>query len=212
MQSINKFNGKVTKNLNEFIPRQYVGRETETTEYVTAPDEKAAVSLFQSAMEKLQDINKWHQLCGFLSPAFVLTDYAGEPLEKKPATGDFIRIDIPGPGTKTGRGYDWVRIEKIKHIVLDANQELFFMQVRPSPYPLSGESGIAHFFRDSATSSFMLVREICQVTAAIFGRNEVPNTELSNKLDKIRNEIIGNTGAIGLNTLQWKSLVSAVLK
>ena len=86
------------------------------------------------------------------------------------------------------------------------------MQVRPSPYPLSGETEIAHFFRDSATSSFMLVRELCQVTAAIYGRNEVPNTDLSNPLDKIRNEIIGNTGAIGLNTMQWKSLVSTVLK
>ncbi|MES1224648.1 MAG: hypothetical protein ABUT20_54655, partial [Bacteroidota bacterium] len=187
--------------VKDYLPGQYVGKESETTESVIADDEAAAIALFHAAVERLQDINNWHKLCGFLSTAFTLADYSGDPLSGKPSIGNFIRINIPGPGTKTGRGYDWVRIEKIRHIVLDPHQELFFIQVRPAPYPLSRENEVAHFFRDSATSSFMLVRELRQVTAAVYGRNEVPNTALSDIVDRIRNEVIANTGAIGLSIM-----------
>lgn len=197
---------------NQFIPEQYVGSQTETTEYNIARDEEAAKQLFADARKKLLDINHWNSLCGFLSTAFQLVDCLGNNVERDPVIGDYIRVAIPGPGISTGGGFDWVRIERLTHIHIDAHQELFFMQVRPSPYPGTVGADTAHFFKNAATSSFMIVRELKQVTAAIYGRNEIPNTETRNALDNVRNQVVGTSGAIGLSTLQWKSLVSGLLK
>ena len=197
---------------NHLIPEQYTGSKSETTEYVVCNDEQAAQELFAEALKKLLNINNWNLLCGFLSTAFQLIDPSGYNVDRKPVIGDYIRVAIPGPGISTGRGFDWVRIERLTHIHIDAHQELFFMQVRPSSYPGTNDADTAHFFKNSATSSFMLVRELKQVTAAIYGRNEVPNTETNNALDNIRNQVVGTSGAIGLSTLQWKSLVSGLLK
>jgi len=196
----------------QFVPGQYTGSQSETIEYRVADDEESARNLFISAKQKLTDINQWHRFCGFLSPAFQLTDSSGLSISRLPIESDYIRINIPGPGTRVGRGFDWVYIERLRHIILDSKQELFFMQVRPAAYPQSGEKDIAHFFKNSATSSFMIVRELLQVTAAVYGRNEVPNTETANSIDNIRNQVVGSSGAIGLSVMQWKSLVSAILK
>lgn len=195
----------------QYVPDQYAGSQSETTDYLIAENESDAKSIFQMAKVRLLNINLWHELCGFLSTAFQLTDSLGQPVKRMPVESDYIRIDIPGPGTKVGRGFDWVRIERLRQLTLDSNQELFVMQVRPSAYPQSGEKDVAHFFKNSATSSFMIVRETLQVTAAIYGRNEVPNTETSDFIDNIRNQVVGSSGAIGLSIMQWKSLVSSLL-
>jgi hypothetical protein len=197
---------------NQFVPEQYTGSKSETVEYAICVDEQAAEQLFAEATGKLQNINEWNLLCGFLSTAFQLVDSSGKNVNRKPVIGDYIRVAIPGPGITTGGGFDWVRIERLTHIRIDAKQELFFMQVRPSTYPGTTGTDTAHFFKNSATSSFMIVRELRQVTAAIYGRNEVPNTETNSAIDNIRNQIVGTSGAIGMSTLQWKSLVSGLLK
>ncbi|MGC4039022.1 MAG: hypothetical protein QM764_23895 [Chitinophagaceae bacterium] len=196
---------------NGFIPIQHMGKQTEVVDTRIMVDEDAAIKLFITAKEKLLQVNQWHLLCGFLSPAFQLSDSSGNIAEKFPDVGDYIRINIPGPGTKAGRGYDWVKIERLTHIHIDNHQELFFMQVRPASYPKANDEAIAHFFKNTATSSFMIVRELSQITAAIYGRNEVANTETENEIDNIRNAVIANSGAIGLSTMQWKSLVSALV-
>lgn len=195
-----------------FIPVQYTGEETETSEEKQTPNEQAAKILFQTAVDRLKNINSWNEICGTLSSSFQLVDKMGEEIEDAANTGQYIRIDIPGPATSAGKGYDWVSIEQMEHIVLNDHQEVFFIRARPSGHPLQKHAGTAHFLKDVATSSFVVVRDKETVTATVYGRNEVPNTtDVEDTTDKLRNAVVGLTGAIGISKIQWKALVKAVL-
>ncbi|TWF42744.1 hypothetical protein FHW36_102505 [Chitinophaga polysaccharea] len=194
-----------------FLPAQYVGEATSTSESKDLLNEETASAFFKTAVLRLADINNWESLSGSMSSGFQLTDLAGKLVSGLAETGMYIRIDIPGPGTHAGKGFDWVKIEQKEHIMLNEHQEVFFIRARPSEHPIQKSAGIAHFLRKEASSSFVLVRNGATVTAAVYGRNEVPNTQSPDLGDRIRNAVVGSTGAIGISKLQWKALVKGLL-
>ena len=195
-----------------FIPAQYTGEATTTSETKELVHEAAAIIFFKAAVTRLLDVNKWASLSGGMSSGFQLTDLAAKAAEGPAETGMYIRIDIPGPGTNAGKGFDWVKIEQKEHVMLNEHQEVFFIRARPSEHPIQKSAGIAHFLRKEASSSFVLVRNGTEITATVYGRNEVPNTQTTDIGDKIRNAIVGSTGAIGISKLQWKALVKGLLE
>lgn len=194
-----------------FIPAQYTGEATTTSETKALVHETAARDFFKTVMARLLDVNQWASLSGSISSGFQLTDLAGKPVEGQAETGMYIRIDIPGPGNNAGKGFDWVKIEQKEHVPLNEHQEVFFIRARPSEHPVQKSAGIAHFLRKEASSSFVLVRDHAEITATVYGRNEVPNTQATDLGDKIRNAVVGSTGAIGISKLQWKALVNGLL-
>ncbi|UPK68744.1 hypothetical protein [Chitinophaga filiformis] len=195
-----------------FIPVQYTGEETETSAERQAGNEQAAISIFERAVTRLQHINGWGKLCGALSSEFQLVDKMGEEVEGPASAGLYIRIDIPGPGNSVGKGYDWVLIEQMEDVRLNDRQQVFFIRARPTGHPLQKHAGTAHFLKEEATSSFVITRDEEEVTATVYGRNEVPNTDATETKDKIRNAVIGAGGAIGISKLQWKALVKSLLE
>lgn len=194
-----------------FIPAQYTGEATTTSGVKTLVHEVAAQEFFKTAVARLLDVNHWATLSGSMSSGFQLTDLAGKPAAGSAETGMYIRIDIPGPGTNAGKGFDWVKIEQKEHVVLNEHQEVFFIRARPSEHPIQKSAGIAHFLRKEASSSFVLVRNNAEITATVYGRNEVPNTQTNDLGDRIRNAVVGATGAVGISKLQWKALVNGLL-
>ncbi|RFS19386.1 hypothetical protein DVR12_24475 [Chitinophaga silvatica] len=195
-----------------FIPAQYIGESTTTTEKSELIHEAAATAFFKKAIDKLLAVNNWAKLSGGgLSADFHLTDLAGRPVDGVADTGLFIKIDIPGPGTAAGKGFDWVKIEQKEHVILNQHQEIFFMRARPSEHPIQKSAGIAHFLKKEASSSFVLTRDGATITATVYGRNEVPNIATPNLTDKIRNAVVGSSGAIGISKIQWKALVTGLL-
>ena len=195
-----------------FIPVQYTGEETETSAERQAGDEQAAIVIFERAVSRLQNVNEWGKLCGALSSEFQLVDKLGEEVEAPANVGMYMRIDIPGPGNSVGKGYDWVLIEQMEDVRLNDRQQVFFIRARPTGHPLQKHAGTAHFLRDEATSSFVITRDGEEVTATVYGRNELPNTDAQETKDKIRNAVIGAGGAIGISKLQWKALVKSLLE
>jgi hypothetical protein len=195
--------------LEDLLPTQTRGSATTTSARVLAANEKDACFIFERAGERLQDVNQWSETCK-ASASFQLTDDSGEPLQGWANTGDFIRIDLPGPGPREGEGYDWVQVENLDH----PDPSLFLLQVRPSRNPCNKDSReIAHFLEPSATSTFIIQRQGMAVTATVYGRNEVPNsTQPDSVVDKWRNAAVGSLGAIGLSKLQWKALVEGLLE
>ncbi len=133
-------------------------------------------------------------------------------MSRNAQVGDHFKINIPGPGTNTGEGYDWVTIEAIEDDTnAEAETESVLVRVRPAENPTNEKKDVAHFFTDDASSSFTVHRQGNKVTAGVHGRNEVPNTGAESLLDKARNAAVAVGAIIGLSTPQWKSLSKGLL-
>jgi hypothetical protein len=192
------------------LPEQTEGAEKniEATQELTNAEE--AKQLFEQARRRLLHVNNWDKLCGKLSALFRLTDEKGNEIEGEPRVGNYFKIDIPGPGTISGKGYDWVRVEAVEE-TKQPELESLLIRVRPADNPATSDSNVAHFFSDKATSNFVVARKSNVVTAAVYGRNEVPNTDTNKPIDKTRNAVVGTTAVAGASNPQWKSLVNGLL-
>jgi len=79
---------------------------------------------------------------------------------------DFVRIDIAGPVSKAGNGYDWVRIEQITE--LSGGTGAVAIRLRPAANPCASSDHIAHFYVAAATSTFIVEWEKAVVYARIY--------------------------------------------
>ncbi|MBC7553377.1 MAG: hypothetical protein H7257_05315 [Taibaiella sp.] len=188
------------------IPQNVEGKENDlehSTQLTTAAD---AMKHYMQARHRLLHPAEWHQLAGPLSAAFELVDNNGTTLQRPAAAGDYIRIDIPGPGTAAGGGYDWVRLEALE----EKPGLCTALRLRPCPNPQTEEEGTAHFFREKATSTIIVERENNIITTSYHGRNELPNTKIAGTADKLRNAAIAAGAFAGLSELQWTALIKGL--
>jgi hypothetical protein len=192
------------------VPAQISGSEMNAVETAECQTVSEAKEFYQTVKYRLTNVNGWAAMAKLPMSSFKLFDYAGRAVDRHAEEGDFIRIDIPGPGTKTGHGYDWVIIEALVE-ERRADAEVISMRVRPAPHPLGEDECIAHFLKSCATSTFQVKRIGNCVSAEEHGRNEVPNLETGHLLDNIRNAIVSAGAKIGFSYPQWKSLVTGLL-
>lgn len=190
------------------IPEQRKGSKIDAVESRTFGTISEAATFFAIACKRLLSINKWGDLSGLSD--FQLFDEHGVSVHREGAQGDYIRIDIPGPGPTAGDGFDWVRIEEIVQ-VNNGEEELLSIRVRPSAKPLAEEDSPAHFLQADATSTFIVRREQRVVSAEEHGRNEQANTDTESLLDDGRNLLVGGAAKLGLSYPQWKLLVKGIM-
>ena len=195
------------------IPEQSEGVKKDIEASKTLPTTQEAIEFYSQTRRKLLFVNNWGEISGTLSASFKLTDYRGNEVEREARVGDYFKIDLPGPGTKAGEGYDWVKVESIEESSQgETLDDCITIRVRPSQDPLNlKDSSIAHFLSDSATSNFVLLRKGNTVTAAVLGRNEKPNTKAESIIDKTRNTVVAAGAIAGVANLQWKALVNGLL-
>ncbi|NTE05621.1 hypothetical protein G6M26_20500 [Agrobacterium tumefaciens] len=190
------------------IPDQQEGSKIDVEESRNFETINDAIAFFDVACRRLLNINLWDEISGLSS--FQLFDEHGNEVHREGKEGDYIRIDIPGPGTKSGDGFDWVRIEEIiRH--QDANEELLSIRVRPSVKPMAEGNSPAHFLKAEATSTFIVRRLQLRVQAEEHGRNEMANTDTTHILDNARNLLVGGAAKLGLSYPQWKLLVKGIM-
>ena len=192
------------------VPPQQTGSEMNAVEKIELASEAEAVHFFKTVKQRLLDVNRWTEIAGGVMSDFFLTDSEGNLVQRKATGGDHIKIDIPGPGTQTGGGYDWVTIEEIKAQALN-DGEVLSMTVRPAANPLTGSEDTAHFLTEEATSTFQVKRLGHAIYAEEHGRNEVPNTKTQSTVDNIRNTLVGWGAKAGFSYPQWKALVKGIL-
>jgi hypothetical protein len=197
------------KNNLEAVPAQYTGSEMDVIERRNCSTLAEAEVVFERACTRLLSVNEWGRYAGI--SAFQLIDPQGIRAERQAQLNDYIRIDIPGPGTQAGMGYDWVQIEEITTESHGKKQTLS-MRVRPCAHPLSRKKETAHFLKSEATSSFVIIRSGRCVSAEEHARNEVPNTDNGSLYDKGRNFMVGMAAKLGFSYPQWKGLVKALLQ
>ncbi|KIO78104.1 hypothetical protein TH53_05810 [Pedobacter lusitanus] len=197
--------------MKNHIPDQHQGGKLDTTAIARFPSEEEAKAFYQIAKSRLLNVSCWAEICKVPLSTFTLTDKDGHEVIREAEPGDYLKIDIPGPGTYTGEGFDWVCIEKVDEEINDKSSAIT-LQARPSANPTAQSSSIAHFFTSQATSTFQVKQTGNTVSAEEHGRNEVPNTDTSHLTDNIRNTLVGWTAKIGLSYPQWKSLVRGIVE
>ena len=190
------------------LPKQKEGAQSDNCFTIKSNTLTEAENLYNNAKENLIHVNNWNKLAGGLSAKFQLTNSHGDALYRPAKEKDHIKIQLP----VAGKHYDWVKIESIEEEKVDDLHEHITIKVRPTNDPLTSERDTAHFLTSDATSSFSIQRKGEKVTAAINGRNELPNTQTKGFFRKIRNAIIGLTVMLGLNTPQWKALAKGLVK
>jgi hypothetical protein len=190
------------------VPEQQKGSEIDAVESRTFGTMTEAANFFATACSRLLNINDWGNIAGMSS--FRLFDQHGAEVSRTGQEGDYIRIDIPGPGPRSGDGYDWVRIEEIVH-VNDGEEEFISIRVRPSAKPLAEEDSPAHFLKADATSTFIVRRQRIVVSAEEHGRNEMANTDTESIIDNGRNMLVGGAAKLGMSYPQWKLLVQGIM-
>ena len=201
---------KNEKFANEHIPQQEIGEKMDAVEQRAFEIEADAKEFFMLARYRLLDVNRWGVLAGNELSQFQLTDAAGNLIEGLAKEGDYIKIDIPGPGSGTGDGYDWVYIEAIID-EREIGMEAVSLVARPAANPLSTNEDTAHFLTEQATSTFQVKRIGKHIYAEEHGRNEQANTYTTSTIDNIRNMIVGWAAMLGFSYPQWKSLVRGLL-
>jgi hypothetical protein len=201
------------KHAEDTIPEQQTGRSTSFSEERLSATAQEAHENFKEAASKLLNVNDWHIYAGPGSSRFCLTNNLGEDVTGFAKEGFLINIDLPVPGSDAGDGLEWVMIEKIETAGNGRSAEEYLsMTARPVPNPRQPDAEIAHFYKDAATSTFIVKRTGKLVTAAVHGRNETPNNHDVDLHDKIRNTLVALSARIGLAGPQWKKLASGLLE
>jgi len=198
------------KNIDPIVPKQRTGKAIDATGSLTFHDENEAKAFFSVVKNRLQNVNEWAELSGNLSATFRLVDAGGVEVSRNLQQGDYFKIDIPGPGSKTGDGYDWVKIEEVEN-KSSSDSESFSFRVRPTVNPQNQNNDIAHFYSPESTSTFIVSRKGCNVEAAIRDRNTKPNITADSPVDKIRDSIVGAMGVLSFSKIQWQNLVDGLL-
>ncbi|MBS1587170.1 MAG: hypothetical protein JSS82_16675 [Bacteroidetes bacterium] len=197
--------------VDALVPANIKGKQNDLSTKIVLDNDEQAVERYRTARTRMLSPALWHSLSGALSASFEACNAGGEPVDRKLTMNDLVRIDISGPGTKAGHGYDWVKVD----IIQDGNSEdgredLCGMRLRPTAPP--GENGeTAHFFQSGASSTFILRRTGNVVSASYHGRNEVPNTHMERTLDNVRNAIITSGALAGLSEAQWMALIKGFI-
>ena len=193
------------------IPPNETGVAINADNSLELKDVNEARSFYKTVRHRLLDVNKWQKLAGEALASFQLTNEKGELLHRLAQQGDYLKIDIPGPGPKAGEGFDWVQIEELKE-QSEGEIDSISIMVRPAKDPTNSSDDVSHFFSKESTSTFKAIREGNKISASIHDRNAKPNIDVNTITDKARNAAVGSGAIAGFAKIQWKSLVDNLLK
>lgn len=197
----------------KLVPLHENGKKNDLSYSLAHASVAEAHECFKKACERLLNPIQWHELAGALSARFLLYDQNTCKADRNVKENDYLSIDIPGPGSSAGNGYDWVKVVAVEYIEhAKGSEEYCALKVHPCSNPLSVKDTTAHFFQEQASSTFMIKRSGQQVISSYHGRNEVPNNETKSLRDNIRNTIVATGAAMGLSEAQWAALIRSFIK
>ena len=199
---------------NKNIPQQEKGNHVDIKHETVLNDREKAEQLFEAAKKRLLNVSGWGEIADGISAKFQLVNAAVQEVNRPAQVDDYFKIHIPGaPSSETGEGNDWVRIENIQDETDAATDlQIVSVRVRSASNPQKLETQPAHFFDESATSTFVVKRKGNTVSAEVHGRNEVPNLQGNGIWDTIRHTIVAISAIIGFSNQQWNNLVKGLIE
>lgn len=198
--------------MKHHIPPQREGKQLDIKELTTFDTANSAKDFYRAAKHRMLNIDQWFEIASLPASTFKHLNPHGEQCSRPPEQGDYIKIDIPGPGLSSTSGFDYVRIEGVEETQTE-DVDTITMTVRPSEDPNDrNDQETKHFFKNISTSTFQIKRTGNLVEARYYGRNEVVNLDLSSLLDKFRNLLVAIGAKLGGSYPQWKALIAGFLK
>ena len=190
----------------ELVPENEGGKANDLEEKVKCKNDEDCGTTFKKACERMMNISSWQKLTDDKGASFSVMDGQENIVNRTPCVGDYVRINVPGPGNKEGGGYDWIKIDNL-------NRDDFHlgMTFRACARPRKNDDEADHFFNKNATSTFIIQRKSDEVIASYHGRNEKLNTDDNSLIDTIRNVVVGIGALLGFSEIQWKKLIKAFL-
>ncbi len=161
------------------------------------PGGEAAEKAFSKFRDKLRRVSLWNAESAISS--FELFDRSGAARGGKPAaTGDFIKITLPGSGKD-----DWVEITDFHEL-----PDEIILTIQPSHDPTSAARAAttSHFFIADSTNNFCLRKRDNTIDFYVIGLNEKTNlSDTAGILETVRNYAAANLGYfLGVQKTQWK--------
>jgi hypothetical protein len=190
----------------QLVPQQRTGKAIDAEASAVLSTEKTAVVFFELVRNRMQHVNSWSVIAGKLSAEFQLINKEGLEVFRKAQEGDYLRIDIMGPGGISGGGYDWVKIEQ-----LHDGSDRFGFRVRPSSHPSGNRSVPDHFYDEESTSTFQVNRDGRRVIVSISDRNTKPNDNATNVVNKVRNYMVAWVARERFSHIQWQALADGLV-
>lgn len=192
------------------IPAQYEGKQLDLNAGRDFSDEESSKEFYEVVKKRLLRAFEWYDIAEIPAATFTLSDEHGAEILREMREGDVIRIDIPGPGSPKGDGYDWVKVDKIDEDHED-HGDLFSITLRPTANPTEPDEEVAHFFTNLATSTLLVMRAGKHVEVEYHGRNELVNDDSESITDQLRNAVVGFAAKMGFSFSQWKSLIEGMI-
>lgn len=197
--------------VNDLAPSQKVGAKNDSFAWKDFESPEDARQFFQKIIQRLSDITNWGEYAGLDQEAFQLTDAAGTPKPSPPELQDKIRIRLPGFKNSAGEGYDWVEIVKTENGTL-ADTEFFLLQLTACDCPYTPGDKTAHFYAENATNTYVAALKGNTVQISVHSRNERPNTDTPNLLDKARNLMMAGSAMVAVSKIQWDTFTENLIK
>lgn len=184
------------------------GEESKDKSYATVrtfDDADAAAFEFARSRERLFNVNGWSDIPGVANANFMLYDEKGNAVQRnKVETGDFIKIDLPGP-----LPFYWV---KVTDVTERDNLAEFVVQPTYDPTEDDDKTVTDHFFQDRARSIFRVEQQGNEITAMEIGLNEAINNQEAEAGNKgLVNTIVSEGGWAALQQYQWKNLTDYIV-
>lgn len=188
------------------VPPQRTGKAIDAEAYALLSTDKTAVVFYELVKNRIQYVNSWSVIAGKLSAEFQLVNKEGLEVFRKAQEGDYLRIDILGPGGTAGGGFDWVRIEQMQD-----EADSFGFRVRPASHPSARHGVPDHFYDDESTSTFQVARLGRRVIVSISDRNIKANSDTENVVGKVRNQVVAWAARARFSQIQWQALADGLV-
>lgn len=197
--------------IQDFLPVNRIGSENNAVTFLRYDTDSEILEKFKMLKKNLLNINGWNVNSGKNPTKFFLYKENLDDKSFLAEENDLVKIKIPAPANKLGRGFDWVKILKIQEIERNDFQAIL-IQMKPHSCPESKGKGIAHFYTDDATSTFILAKENKTIQLSVHGRNEIPNTKNIGFINALRNYFVANGGIFGGSKIQWQHFAKEFVK
>lgn len=197
--------------IQDFLPVNKIGSENNAATSLTFETETEASNRFRILTQNLLKINDWSVNAGKNPTEFFIYNKNFQEKQLLAEEGNLVKIKIPAPENKLGEGFDWVIVRKIE-VINQTDLEALLLQMKPHQCPENADKGIAHFYTDDATSTFVLAKKNKTIQFSIHGRNEIPNTEKVGFINSLRNFFVASGGIFGGSKLQWQNFSEEFVK